>query len=262
MTVFVMIIIHDYRIPRAYLEGIAALFPDVTLHALDTRPAEVYESISCHPDIYFCQLGGDILVHAPSAPKEILTALKRSGTELMKGLKDPRGVYPDTARYNAARVGRVVFHNLNCSDAVIKGFCMARELEFVHVQQGYAACSIVPIGDNALITSDGGIAGAAKERGLDVLRVSAGAVSLPGEKYGFLGGASGALPDGGVVFLGDIRKHPDHAKISGFAKKHGIELYHQEGLPLYDGGRLLIFGDNNARRSPIHSLTHASTYTL
>lgn len=237
-----MVIIHDYRVPRAYLEGIAALFPDVKLCALDMRPAEVYESISCHPDIYFAQLGRDILVHAPSAPKEIITELKNRGVELMKGLKDPCGVYPDTARYNAARVGRIVFHDLNCTDAVIKGFCMARELEFAHVTQGYAACSIVPIGDNALITSDGGIAKAAKGLGLDVLKISAGGVSLPGEKYGFLGGACGVLPCGGVVFLGDIMTHPDHAKINGFAKKHGIELYYREGSPLYDGGRLLIFG--------------------
>lgn len=242
-----MLIIHDHRIPRAYLEGIAGSFPDAATYALDMPQAEVYGSISCHPDIYFCRLGGNVLVYAPSVPKEILDALKRSGIELMKGLKDPGGAYPDTARYNAARVGRTVFHNLNCSDAAIKGFCAAREIEFAHVQQGYAACSIVPVGDNALITSDGGIAGAARERGFDVLKVSAGAVSLPGEKYGFIGGASGVLPDGGVIFLGDIKKHPDHARISGFAEKHGVELRHQEGLPLYDGGRLLIFGDNNAR---------------
>lgn len=239
-----MLIIHDQRLPKEYTGALARLFPDTQLLPF-SGPAEkdggVYGSISCHPDIYFSKVDKDTVVHAPSVSEKVLSVLERSGVKLIKGQKAPSGKYPSTAGYNAAVVGRTVLHNTHLTDRVLADAVSAFGHEFVHVAQGYAACSVVPAGRKALITSDEGISREALKNGLESLLVSRGPVSLPGEKYGFLGGASGETAAGDIVFLGDIAEHPDHRKIKDFAKKQGVKVFCLEGLPLYDGGRLLIF---------------------
>ncbi|MGB3242635.1 MAG: DUF6873 family GME fold protein, partial [Candidatus Omnitrophota bacterium] len=77
--------------------------------------------------------------------------------------------------------------------------------------------------------------------GLDALHVSKGPVLLPGEKYGFLGGTSGRMPDGTILILGDIDSHPDAPKIKAFMAKHNAGYIDLKGLPLYDAGGLFIF---------------------
>ena len=239
-----MLIIHDKRMPREYLAAIKAKLPDARLYPfggpLDNNGEKVYHSIFCHPDIYFFQIASRALVHSPAVPECLLSFLRKAGVELIKGGKDPAGAYPDTAIYNAAKVGGKVLHNLQHTDTVLRRVAEEKGLNFVDVPQAYAACSAVPAGERALITADGGIARSAQEQGIDVLEVSAGAVTLPGEKCGFLGGAAGIMPDGGILFLGDIEEHPDHEDIRGFAEKHGVSIMSLPSLPLYDAGRLLI----------------------
>lgn len=239
-----MIIIHDRRMPREYLSAISGKLPGARLcpfgGAESAAGEKAYDSISCHPDIYFFQIDPRTLVHSPSVPDDLLAALRENGIKLIKGGKDPFGAYPDTAIYNAARVGEKVFHKLEHTDAVLRRVVEEKDLKFVDVPQAYAACSVVPVGSRALVTADGGIARAARADGMDVLEVSAGSVTLPGERRGFLGGAAGIMPDGGILFIGDIEEHPDHEDIRGFAEEHGVSIMSLPSLPLYDAGRLVI----------------------
>ena len=125
---------------------------------------------------------------------------------------------------------------------MIKDLALEWDMELVHVNQGYARCSVIPVRDKALITCDPGIAKAAIGLGLDVKLIYSGNLLLLGQKYGFIGGSSGITPDGAVVFLGDISEHPDCEGMISFLTKYDVGYVHLKGLPLLDAGSLIFFG--------------------
>jgi len=239
-----MIIIYDSRIPQAYVNALKDFAPFARLHPLTiSSRGSVYDSILCHPDIYFFRLDEKALVHSPSVPFALIEQLKREGLELIKGENVPSGRYPGTAPYNVVRVGNMLFHNLKYTDPAILNEAAKRGIRCVSVEQGYARCSVVPVGEKAVITADVGIAKVMEKEGIDVLLVGPGHVELPGEKCGFLGGASGNVTGrNGVVFLGDIDCYPDALRIKNFCAKHGVSVFSPKGLELYDAGSLLIVG--------------------
>lgn len=235
-----MIIIYDSRISRAYIDALKGFFPRARLYPLFVSLSDsVYDSILCHPDIYFFKLDERTLVHAPSVPPALIEQLKGDGVELIEGKSVPSGRYPLTAPYNAVRVGNMLFHNLKYTDPVILNEAAKRGIKCVNVEQGYARCSVVPVGDNAAITADAGIAKVMEKEGIDVLLVGPGHVELPGERSGFIGGSSGNV-SGEVIFLGDIDRHPDALRIKNFCAKHGVSIFSPKGLALHDAGSLLI----------------------
>jgi len=240
-----MILLHDNRIPAEYISGIKRQFPNIEYLSFEgsTHPdaLKVYDSIIGHPDIYFFQIDSNTLIYSPSVHPKQLISLKESGVELIEGQKIPFGKYPETALYNALRIGDHVFHNFDFTDSIVIDEIKKRGLKRINVKQGYVRCSVLALGDRALITSDLGVLRAARKEGLDVLHISTGSILLPGEKYGFLGGTGGMLPGDGVIFLGDIRKHPDISGIDEMFKKHGRKYYFCENLPLYDAGGLFVF---------------------
>ena len=238
-----MIIIHDGRLPAEYARGLREKLPEVSF--VPFRPAEflkpkVYGSILCHPDIYFFELDAKTIIHAPSAPEEYLRMLRNKNINLIKGNRDPGGLYPDTALYNALRFRNAVFCNSNCIDTKVLEEIRKRNLDIIEVSQGYARCSVLKVNDKALITSDKGIAAAARGAGIEVLLLSAGQIQLPGEKYGFIGGAYGRTRSEKLIFLGDFKLHPQAEKIEKFLFKHAVLYVGAEGLPLYDAGGLII----------------------
>ncbi len=234
-----MHLIHSSAIPRAYIEYIDKLFPGLSRIPLP-KSADVYDSISAHPDIFIFQLNPKVMVVSRSLPKDILRAIEKTGVQTVISESIPHGVYPDTASLNACIVGKYIFHLKKITDKAILDLIEGQDIEFVNVNQGYARCSIAMVTKNAFITSDAGLVKIAKEKTLDVLEVSCGNVVLPDEKYGFLGGAMGVLPDGRVIFLGDIRKHPDFIEIDRFFHKHKAIYINMDGLDLFDGGSLMF----------------------
>ncbi|MEA3489264.1 MAG: hypothetical protein U9R44_02840 [Candidatus Omnitrophota bacterium] len=236
-----VLIIHDKRLPGEYKKALKKKLPSADL--LPFRGiSNVYGSISCHPDICLFQLDRETVIHSPGLPGDQLLPLEKNGMELVEGEESPSGEYPHAARYNAVRIRNVVFHNFDCTDPVILEKIERRGLKAVSVAQGYTRCSVLTVGEKGIITSDRSIAGAAESEGFDVLVLSAGSVVLPGEKYGFIGGAVGVAPDGTVVFLGDPAFHPEGDEIIGFLTRYNIDYIALEGMPLYDAGSLLMIG--------------------
>ncbi len=235
-----MNLIHSADIPRPYIEALERSLPGLACRAL-APSNDVYASIASHPDIFICAAGGDTLIASPSLPEEVTAHIAKAGMRLIRACAVPRGNYPQTATLNAVRIGSRIFHNTRITDPAIRACAEGNGLDLIHVEQGYARCSTIPVGENALITCDAGIEKAARRVRLDVLRVPAGGVLLPGERYGFIGGASGVMPDGTIVFLGDGAAHPDHDGIVSFLAAHNTAYIFLEGLPLFDAGTLIFF---------------------
>ena len=170
----------------------------------------------------------------------IVSKLRERGVDLIKGETDPFGKYPDTVKYNACRIGGHFIHNIKHTDPGVLERVRIRGLQTIDVQQGYTRCSMVPIGENAAITSDKDIYEKAKAAGIRVLCLEPGEIELPGEKYGFLGGTSGTLGSK-VMFLGDLDKNDAALEVRAFIGECGCESLEVEGKNLFDGGGLLVF---------------------
>jgi len=236
-----MILIHDRRLPVEYKEELVKELPGWELIPFGPSESGMYDSISCHPDMWFFRINAGTVAHAPALPRGIMTVLEESGMDLLRGESDPSGKYPETSRYNAARVGKRILHNIKYTDPVILKKAREDGIEMIDVTQGYTGCSIVPAGEEALITADRGIAARAASAGLEAMLIDPGHVELPGHEHGFIGGASGIMPDGTVFFLGDLSTRPDKDMIISFLERQGTEHIYIRDLPLFDAGGLFFF---------------------
>lgn len=141
--------------------------------------------------------------------------------------------YPNDIWLDACKMGEYLFCNeKHTSEKVKRGY------KVIDVKQGYAGCSVLKVGDNALISADGGICKKGKQLGMDILKISAGNILLDGYSFGFIGGASFVCGKD-VLFFGDVTRHPDYNSIKEFLIKYKMNIINIEGMPLTDYGSAL-----------------------
>jgi len=195
--------------------------------------------LSGHVDLSVIHLGGrDMLVSRHVAKDSFLYELEEIGME--PGLCDsPSGPqYPQDAAMCAAFVGKYVFHNprISCPELLD-----AAGERLVHVRQGYAKCALCPVSESAAVTSDGGIASAARRARLDILHISQGHIVLEGFDYGFIGGSTFCISDGLLAFTGSLSLHPQERQILDFLEKQGLSpVYLTEGTVFDIGSAIPI----------------------
>ena len=124
--------------------------------------------------------------------------------------------YPKDVLLNAFAVADTLFGRLESLSVKIKELYP----KAVNLRQGYAKCSTLLFGNNA-VTSDKGIADALSEFGIKVLLITPGHIGLPGYDYGFIGGTAFRLGDT-LYFAGDLSLHPDGDAIADFCENQGV----------------------------------------
>lgn len=147
--------------------------------------------------------------------------------------------YPYDVLFNACLVGnRLICNEKTVSKLIL---CAAKDngVEIVNVPQGYTKCSVSAVSENAIITADKAVAEACRSRGIDVLTVSEGHISLPPYNFGFIGGASGLCGDK-VYFCGSLDTHPDGERIISFCEKHNKAAVSLSTDNLQDVGSLFF----------------------
>ncbi|MCH4889508.1 hypothetical protein EZV73_18145 [Acidaminobacter sp. JC074] len=144
--------------------------------------------------------------------------------------------YPETIKYNIAKVGDYVICKYSHISARVKKHIEEKNYKVIDVNQGYAKCSTAIIRDS-IITSDQGIFDACKDK-LDCLLIEPGHIELPGLDYGFIGGTCLTFDDT-VFFHGDITKHPDYEKIRVFIEKKHMRIDYLK-RPLMDIGSFIV----------------------
>ena len=179
--------------------------------------------VAFHTDLRIFSFN-DELICAPSVYEIICRAVD---IPVLCGEKEPSGKYPDDVPYNAIAVGRFLICNPETADKTIIRESEKRGLKVIGVRQGYARCSAAVVcgtpGDEAIITSDNGIAKAAKAYGIEVLKIKSGGIKLEGFEYGFIGGATVTIPDE-LLFFGNPESHPSGKEIVEFCRKYGIKV--------------------------------------
>lgn len=200
----------------------------------------LYPAVCCHPDMQLHHIGGKNIIYAPGTDQNLLDALTSYGFTLMTGESTLAPSYPADIAYNVARVGRWYFHNLRHTDPVIRRTLEKLGIEPVHVEQGYSKCSILPVGDESIITTDAGIARAAEKKGLKVLLADyEKSIRLPGLDHGFIGGAAGMLGCALCALNGNIQGLDCFDAFSSFLSKNNISIVELSDEQVTDIGSIL-----------------------
>lgn len=141
-------------------------------------------------------------------------------------------VYPNDVLLCACCIGDRIIHNSKYTDASItENACTG----IIHVNQGYARCTVLAVDDNSIITADEGVAEAARIAGMEVLKISNEGIELEGFDQGFIGGAS-FKAGGTIYFTGKLGDHPDTEAIRVFIEERGLGCCSLTDKPLFDIG--------------------------
>ncbi len=192
---------------------------------------DVDERLAGHADLSVFSGNGAIVV-AKGLYSYIVKELTNVGIPVI-----PSGeqglVYPKDAVLCACRTGRYTIYNPKTSDPVLEPYL---DSDRIAVNQGYTRCSVCAVSDEAIITADDGISSVASKKGLDVLKIDPGHISLEGYGYGFIGGATVKLSSNTMAFTGTLDEHPDKSRILQFLEKHGVKPVFLTKTPIFDVG--------------------------
>lgn len=213
---------------------------ELKIKILKTEALEgVESSIAYHPDIMLYHAGENKIIVCPNIPRNLLLSLKKEGFNIVTGISYVHSPYPYDVCYNAARVGNYLLCCEKYTDYEILRDAHEKNLKIININQGYSKCSICVTGDNAIITSDEGIAKKVKGTGIDCLKINQGSIDLYEMSFGFIGGATGFISKDELAFCGDAGLHPDFETIKSFLYKHGKKHINLSTNKMMDMGTLI-----------------------
>ncbi len=194
-----------------------------------------------HADLSVLHAGGERIYLAPYLRKSGLHhKLLGLGMDVCFPQIKQKPDYPDDVPLNVCIAGSYVLRNERYVPREIDEYLTNdKRLIPISCRQGYAKCSVCPVGEESIITSDTGIAMAAERAGLEVLLISAGFFGLSGYPYGFIGGSCFKISEGEQVFTGTLAGHNDENKILSFLEKHGVRPVFLTERPAFDIGSVI-----------------------
>lgn len=227
-----MFILADSRIPQQAKDNLSK-YGDIIHFSTEGL---VYDAISGHPDIFFCQVNEKLVV-APNVPDLYKNILSKNNIPFIEGEEPVGKKYPETAHYNIVATQNYLIHNFRYTDSVITN--LGNGFDLIHSGQGYTRCNLVPLADDHFITSDEGIRRVIQGYNLPYLFIDSKDVLLPGVNQGFFGGACGVHEDMFFV-IGSLSKFKDGNKVKEYLKKFDYKIIELYDGPLFDGGSLFF----------------------
>ena len=200
-------------------------------------------AVCAHPDMLMFVHKNNIISSADycdSAPY-VFSDLREYGEDVSITFTDDKfeSTYPRDAIFNALAIGERLFAKTDTVSKSVLELADKNHLKVIKVSQGYPACTVLPIGENAAITSDNGMAKAMQKEGISVTLIENGDIALPPHDYGFIGGACGVFKDT-VYFIGNLELHKDKDKIKEAIAKAGKSIVSLSDEPLADLGRIIF----------------------
>lgn len=189
--------------------------------------------IQWHPDMQACTIGDRMIVLKNSFLSE---KLKKYVFGVEETFDVPRQSYPKDVLCNVLTWGKWALGNDNTADKAVILAAKSFGAVWLNVKQGYAACATALVDEQSVITADMGIANKLERNGMQVLKISAGAIRLPGYSYGFIGGCCGKLAPDLIAFAGSLDNHPDSRKIRNFLASRGVRALELMDGELLDAG--------------------------
>lgn len=218
-----MTAILDERTPPSAIEALCRLGHEVIL----LPPASGLPApVASHPDMLLFFANDAIFCTESylSSAKDLLCRISLAANLPLRTIAADYGnPYPKDVPLNALPLGDRLFCN---PSTVAREILCHPSYRALNVRQGYTKCATLPVGKNALISSDPSILSVAVSHGIDTLKISAGHIRIRGYDYGFIGGCTSLAPYKDIrqiYFCGDLQKHPDGKGIEEFCRARGIE---------------------------------------
>ncbi len=231
------IVVVDPRMPKLAKKKLKRLNYYIAEVSLSKK---LQKPVSGHVDMMLFRCGKKV-IYEPGL-ENIADLLRNNGYDCMKGEKISSPAYPKNIIYNACCIGSSIIRYKGKMEKHISDI----NSKHIFVKQGYSKCSIIPVDNKRIITSDRGIKEAWEKNRGKALLVRPGNIKLPGYKTGFIGGASG-VNDESVLFIGRLDTHPDGQAIREFIRKSGKGVIELCDGSLYDVGTIYIFeAESNA----------------
>ena len=210
----------DYRVTKEELLNLSTLNMNPILIP---KCSEVYEAINGHPDIQLNILKNKSLsqiIVQKDISKCFKEILKANSINYIISKNSLSNTYPGDIILNSLILENYFIHNLKYSDEEL--LKSQNSKVHINVPQGYTKCSILPVRDNALITSDRGIFESLKDYDFDILLLPPGDILLPSLNYGFIGGVGGMISNDKMAFFGDLDSYKWGAEIRKFLFKYDV----------------------------------------
>jgi len=202
------------------------------------KSAFLQAPVASHADMLCHHLGGNEILLSKSS-KDLQEDLFNLGFNAKIISKELSEQYPSDIALNCARVGKKLICNSNYASPEILDYCNKNNIEIIDVPQGYAKCSVCIVNENAIITEDTSIKIKCEQKGIDVLLVKKGHVTLQGFDYGFIGGCSALISANKLAFFGNIELHPDYKNIKSFLNNYNIVPISISNIKLTDIGGII-----------------------
>ncbi len=231
-------VIIDCRLPRSVKNSLC----DKGFTLIEMPEWERLQTpVSAHPDMLMFIAGDKIITHTDyfNAAKRQFETISCCGYDIVLSDEPVSEKYPNDILFNSVEIGELIFGKESNASRHIINYAMRSGKRFINVKQGYSKCSVAKVSDNAAITADTSLYKKMTERGIDVLLISQGNITLKGYDCGFIGGCSGRFDDK-IYFSGNIELHPDYDRIKDFCRNHGKIAVSLSTEPLFDGGSLFF----------------------
>lgn len=227
----------DYRVTNEELLNLSKLNMNPILIPKCT---DVYDAINGHPDIQLNILKNkshDKVIVQENISESFKEVLKSNNINYIVSKKSLSNTYPNNIILNSLILENYFIHNLKYTDENL----LKSQISKVHINvpQGYTKCSILPVRDSALITSDKGIFKSLKDYNFDILLISPGDILLPSLNHGFIGGVGGMISTDQMAFFGDLDSYKWGAEIKKFLFKYDVSPISLRKGKLIDRGSLL-----------------------
>ncbi len=174
-----------------------------------------------------------------SGKRELKKALRGRGFKTVACREPLDGKYPYDIALNFAKAGRLVYGKLPHMAKKLKSYVVKMGYDTAVTNQGYARCSSVILGEYGIITADPSIEKMARQRELDLLKITNSGITLKGYDCGFIGGCCGVWQNT-VYFTGSISSHPQAEEIRAFCAERGFECISLTEMPLFDIGGIIF----------------------
>lgn len=227
----------DYRISN---EELSNLFKLNLNPVLVPQCNLVYPAINGHPDIQLNILKNNsdnkLIVHK-NMDNNFKDFLHHNNIKYIVSKNTLSNTYPGDIFLNALIGSTHFIHNTKYTDENLLQSQDSKTI--ISVSQGYSKCSILPVREKALITSDKGIFNILKNYNFDILLVPPGDILLPCLNYGFIGGVGGMISNNKMAFFGDLSYYQYGKEVKDFLFKYDVESISLKEGKLIDRGSLL-----------------------
>jgi len=232
----VSLVVIDYRMPKSMEEKMNSMGIEC-IRTVKCR--ELHEAEDGHPDMLMTHMGGNWIVLAPNIYDEMAPMLQKKGFAVTKGATWLVRNYPGNIAYNVLRLGNLVFHNIEYTDAELLSAFEKEKLKLINIRQGYAKCSACILDSRTIITSDRKLSETAGANGIESLLIEPGGIELKGFDYGFIGGSSGLLADRLIGFSGNSGSLTNAGDITAFIASKGFSSVDLSMEKMVDYGSII-----------------------